>query len=110
MESKRVTRGERSCIYGRGRRAVMSKFAIRGVFIQLFLLTLAPRLARPQGSSACDLNRDGVVNILDIQLAVNMDLGLLTCTANIVGAGVCNVVVVQRVVNSTLGGTCVGDA
>jgi hypothetical protein len=57
--------------------------------------------------SACDLNQDGVVNSLDANLAVSMILTPATCDANIVGAGVCNVVVVQRVVNAGLpGGTC----
>jgi len=36
-----------------------------------------------------------------------MDLGLLTCTADIEGSGVCNSDVVNRVVTATLGGTCV---
>ena len=57
--------------------------------------------------NACDLNADGTVSVVDVQLAVNMDLGLLPCTANVDGAGVCNVVVVQRVVNAVLGGPCV---
>jgi fibronectin type 3 domain-containing protein len=36
-----------------------------------------------------------------------MDLGLLTCTADIDGASVCNPAVVQRVVNAALGQVCV---
>jgi len=62
---------------------------------------------RAQGAGACDLNSDGSVNIVDVQLAVNMALGYSTCTANIDGSGVCNIVVVQRVVNAALGGGCV---
>lgn len=57
--------------------------------------------------NACDLNGDGTVNVIDVQLAINMDLGVTPCTANIDGADVCNVVVVQRVINAALGGTCV---
>lgn len=60
--------------------------------------------------SACDLNQSGGVNVVDGQLAVNMSLGLMPCTANIAGAGVCNVTVVQRVVNSALGQQCVVDS
>jgi len=56
---------------------------------------------------ACDLNSDGVVNSADVTLAVNMTLGLATCTADIIGIGVCNAVVVQRVTNAALGGSCV---
>jgi hypothetical protein len=50
------------------------------------------------------------VNIVDVQLGVNMTLGLAPCTANINGAGVCNVVTVQRVINAGLGGTCQTDS
>ncbi len=57
--------------------------------------------------SSCDLNTDGLVNVSDVQLGVNMSLGLAPCTANIYGAGVCNVIVVQRLVNAALGGPCV---
>jgi hypothetical protein len=56
---------------------------------------------------ACDLNNDGVVTVLDVQLAVNMSLGLIPCTANINGPGVCQVTTIQRVVNAALGGACV---
>jgi hypothetical protein len=57
-------------------------------------------------TSFCDLNQDGVVNAADVQAAINMSLGLATCTANIAGANVCNIVVVQRVIVASLGGTC----
>jgi len=65
-----------------------------------------PASVRAQTANACDLNQDGVVNILDVQLAVNMALGLAPCTANVAGAGVCNTVVIQRVIIADLGGTC----
>ncbi|MEO8051749.1 MAG: hypothetical protein ABI833_15125, partial [Acidobacteriota bacterium] len=57
--------------------------------------------------SACDLNNDGAVSVLDVQLAVNMSLGLIPCSANINGQGQCQVTTIQRVVNASLGGTCV---
>lgn len=57
--------------------------------------------------NSCDLNADGTVNVIDVQMSVNMDLGMAPCTANIDGSGVCNVVVVQRVVNAALGDSCV---
>jgi hypothetical protein len=59
------------------------------------------------GPDPCDLNGDGIVNLLDEQLAVGMSLGQTQCTANIDGASVCNVVIVQRVVNAATGGVCV---
>jgi hypothetical protein len=61
------------------------------------------------GSSACDLAPPyGTIDSSDVQAAANMALGISPCTANIAGSGVCNVVVVQRVVNASLpGGLCV---
>ena len=58
-------------------------------------------------TSACDLNRDGVVNNADVTLAVNMALGTASCSANVEGAGICTVVTVQRVINASQGQTCI---
>jgi hypothetical protein len=60
--------------------------------------------AAPPPPSGCDVNGDGVVNVADVQLEVNMALGISSCTNP---SGVCTVVSVQRVVNAALGGTCV---
>jgi len=60
-------------------------------------------------TSACDLNADGVVDVADVQLAINMAIGLTPCTATVYGAGTCNAVVVQRVTNAALGGSCRTD-
>ena len=57
-------------------------------------------------TSACDLNGDGVVNAADVQAAINMTIGISPCTANVAGPNACNAIVVQRVVNATLGQTC----
>jgi hypothetical protein len=58
----------------------------------------------PPPPSACDVNGDGSTNVADVQLEVNMALGISTCTNP---SGACSVVSVQRVVNAALGGTCV---
>jgi hypothetical protein len=58
-------------------------------------------------TNSCDLNGDGTVNVVDVQLAVNMALGRMTCTSFVNGPDVCNVLVVQRVINAALSGTCV---
>ena len=58
-------------------------------------------------TNSCDLNSDGKVDSADVDLATSMALGTSPCTTNIAGTGVCNVVVVQRVVNAVLGGACV---
>jgi hypothetical protein len=42
--------------------------------------------------------------VVDVQLEVNMALGINPCTNP---SGTCTVVSVQRVVNAALGGTCV---
>lgn len=63
-----------------------------------------------QSQNPCDLTKDGVVNAADVNLGVSMALGLSPCTANVVGPGVCNLVVVQRVLNAVSTGTCVTTA
>lgn len=68
----------------------------------------APATVGTQGAAnACDLNADGVVDVLDVQLAINMYLGSITCTADIDGLDVCNTDVVNAVVTAALGGACV---
>lgn len=62
----------------------------------------------PPPQSACDLNGDGSVSSLDVDLARNQALGVIVCgTADLQQNGKCDVVDVQRVVNATLGRTCV---
>lgn len=56
--------------------------------------------------SPCDLNTDGVVNVLDVQLMVSQAIGTTSCTNRLDGAATCDVIDVQRVVNAALGGAC----
>jgi hypothetical protein len=65
---------------------------------------LAPAAVSP---TACDVNGDLSVNVVDVQLEVNQALGAEPCVSDINGDGLCNVVDVQRVVNAALGGACV---
>ena len=81
----------------------MSRVSKSAFFASLFFLSVS---LYGQAGNACDLNQDGVVNSTDVQLAVNMTLGLAPCTAAIVGANVCNIVVVQRVIIASLGEGC----
>jgi hypothetical protein len=60
-------------------------------------------------TNPCDLNNDGVVNSADVQLAVNMTIGMSSCTANVAGSAVCDAIVVQRVVNASLGQSCLAS-
>lgn len=51
-----------------------------------------------------DVNKDGVVNVTDVQLTVNQALGITACsTGNVNGDAACNVTDVQLVVNKALG-------
>ncbi|OGR47010.1 MAG: hypothetical protein A2X37_05685 [Elusimicrobia bacterium GWA2_66_18] len=56
--------------------------------------------------SACDVNRDGTTNVVDVQLQVNAALGTAACASDLNRDGSCNVIDVQRVVNVGLGGQC----
>jgi len=55
----------------------------------------------------CDLNMDGVVNTLDVQIAANAATGLAPCVfGDLNGNGICDVTDLQRVINAALGGPC----
>ena len=58
-------------------------------------------------TNICDLTLDGKVDSADVQAAINMSLGISPCTASIAGPSICNIIVVQRVVNASMGGACV---
>lgn len=67
------------------------------------LLLLQPLAAQ---ITPCDVNHDGVVNIVDVQNAVNQALGLSACTVDLDGDGKCAVADLQRVIVAALGGAC----
>jgi hypothetical protein len=73
-----------------------------GLWVGLWLFSV-PAWAQ---FSPCDLNQDGTINTADVHLAINMTLGSVPCTANFFGAGICNVAVVQRVINAAMGQVC----
>jgi len=60
----------------------------------------------PSPNFPCDLNNDGLVNSLDVGLAIQMALGSIACTADLDGNGTCEVVDMQRVANAALGQPC----
>jgi len=61
----------------------------------------------PAPAPACDLNDDGIVNLLDVQIAINQASGVSVCSsADLTGNGQCTIVDVQRVINAALGGPC----
>jgi GH18 family chitinase len=58
-------------------------------------------------SSPCDLNNDGVINNLDVTIAINAALNNTATCNNLDGTGVCTVIDVRRVINASLpNGTC----
>lgn len=57
-------------------------------------------------TNSCDLTLDGKVDSADVDAIINMSLGVSPCSAKIAGTNVCNVVVVQRVINASMGGAC----
>ena len=73
-----------------------------------YTVSLSSAPTAPPASSACDLNRDGVVNALDVTIAIDQALGISACSNSALQAsGQCNVVDVQRVINASLGGACI---
>src|SRR5438094_6169483 len=57
-------------------------------------------------TSPCDLNGDVLVNVADVQMAINQALGVSACTADLDSDGECDIVEVQRVINAALGMGC----
>jgi len=59
-------------------------------------------------ANPCAITGDATVSAADIQAAINMSIGISSCpaTVNIAGPGVCNAVVVQRVINASMGQSC----
>lgn len=60
----------------------------------------------PPPTLTCDLNHDGVVNILDVQIMTNQVLGTVACTNNLSQTGSCNQQDIQRVITAAQGGAC----
>src|SRR5437870_3525825 len=71
----------------------------------VFLLTLLQDLTA-QSSSLCDLNQDGSINVVDVQMAINQALGQSSCTSDLDHNGACDVVDVQRIIRAALGMGC----
>jgi hypothetical protein len=73
----------------------------------LAAFTLNLSAAAAQTTNPCDVANQGIVNAVDVQVAINQALGITPCgTAALQQPGQCNIVDVQRVVNAALGGPC----
>ncbi len=80
-------------------------FAIKPATTSQFMEVYLPVYGQGPPPS-CDANGDGVVNVADVQLAVNTALGTAPCTTDLDQNGRCDIVDVQRVVNAALGSAC----
>jgi hypothetical protein len=61
----------------------------------------------PPPPPSCDINRDGVIDSLDVPAAIKQALGVTPCgTSDLMQNGQCSVVDVQRVINAVMGGSC----
>jgi hypothetical protein len=78
-----------------------------GVFVLLPSGTAPP--PPPPSSAGCDVNRDGIPNVIDVQLTVNQILNIVACTADLNRDGKCDVTDLQRVTNAALGGPCLSS-
>lgn len=80
-------------------RPSMGRIARRGA-----ILLVAASLA--SAASNCDLNLDGSVNVIDVQLITNMVSLTATCVVNIAGANICTDPVRTVVINAIFGAGC----
>jgi hypothetical protein len=81
--------------------------SIRTAIVLVLLAVLIPCGVWATQLNACDVNGDGVLTGDDIQLVMNMALGIVPCTAQINGNNVCNAITAQRVINAVLGSACI---
>lgn len=85
--------------------------AIVALMLAIWLMLVQPVATQPFPTG--DVNGDGVINVVDVQLTVLVALGVNTDTttklrADVNGDGVVNVVDVQKVVNIVLNGNSSG--
>lgn len=71
----------------------------------IVVLFVVSNLVAQSTFSPCDIDHNGIVNVVDVQLIVDQVLGLAPCTSQTVD-GQCDVAAVQRVINAALGGSC----
>jgi hypothetical protein len=77
---------------------------LQGTFY-IGLLTILARFAPAQPT--CDVNGDGIVDVLDVQLIANwVALGECPSTLNVIGPGLCNELAQRLVTKAALGLGC----
>ncbi len=82
--------------------------AARQIFVKKWNGSSWAALGGASKQVSCDVNGDGTVNVVDVQLAIRQSLGLASCTtSDLLQNGQCSLVDVNRVVTAALGGACV---
>src|SRR5581483_7154125 len=86
---------------------MFSNSSIRNVLRYGSIVWAIPVLMWGQ-SSTCDINGDGTVNVVDVQVIKNMEINAsgFTCTANVGGVLGCTDTARQTVVKAALGSGC----
>lgn len=79
----------------------------RAIWVTILLAVLST-LAWAQRNNDCDVNHDGKVDVVDVQLITNMEIGAsgFPCTANIGGVLGCTDAARQVVIKAALGKGC----
>ena len=72
----------------------------------VLLILMCPVLFAQASYSPCDINHDGGINIVDVQLMINQALSLSACTADLDQNGKCDIIEVQREIVAALTGAC----
>jgi uncharacterized protein (TIGR03437 family) len=75
-----------------------------GTFTSSVNITL--NVSESGGFSPCDVNRDGAIDVRDVQELIDQALGALAPTSNLTGSGVANVAGVQIGINAVLDFGC----
>jgi hypothetical protein len=65
-----------------------------------------PALSSGLNFTPCDVNYDGVVDSVDVGISLDQSLAKRPCANDLNGDGQCNVIDLQRVINTSSGGSC----
>jgi hypothetical protein len=86
--------------------STFSSYHFLGILLGI-VFAVYPWVAARAASSACDLNGDGLIDLKDVQVALNQALGLAACSsADLRHDGKCTILDVQLIVNSAVNGVC----
>ncbi len=91
-----------TCQGATAKRRALRVWSILGAGLVLFSTSAWSQ----NGFSPCDLNQDGVVNVDDVEIALDMELNLTPCSINILGVTVCDNTLVTAVTNAVFGTAC----